>query len=62
MPINSSNENSHTYKIEGKIIIPPGDNALESTRILVDEGQFIGIPQVDGTFSICGMFTTYVSL
>lgn len=51
----SSNESVGSFKLEGKIIVPPGDNALENTRILIDEGLYIGIPQVDGTFSICGI-------
>jgi pantothenate kinase len=51
-----SNESVGSYKIEGKIIVPPGDNALENTRILIDEGLYVGIPQVDGTFVICGIF------
>ena len=55
MGINPSNENIGSYKIEGKIIVPPGDNALENTRILIDEGLYVGIPQVDGTFVICGI-------
>jgi len=54
--INLSNESVGSYKIEGKIIVPPGDNALDNTRILIDEGLYVGIPQVDGTFVICGMF------
>lgn len=53
---NPSNENVGSYKIEGKIIVPPGDNALENTRILIDEGLYVGIPQVDGTFVICGIY------
>ncbi len=53
---NLSNESVGSYKIEGKIIVPPGDNALENTRILIDEGLYVGIPQVDGTFVICGIF------
>jgi ER membrane protein complex subunit 7 len=53
--INSSAESVGSHKIEGKIIIPPGDNALESTRILIDEGLYVGIPQIDGTFVICGV-------
>jgi len=55
--INSSTENVGSFKIEGKIIVPPGDNALENTRILIDEGLYIGIPQVDGTFVISGRET-----
>lgn len=51
---NPSYESVGSFKIEGKIIVPPGDNALENTRILIDEGLFVGIPQVDGTFAICG--------
>jgi hypothetical protein len=54
--INLSNESVGSYKIEGKIIVPPGDNALDNTRILIDEGLYVGIPQVDGTFVICGRF------
>lgn len=52
----SPNESVGSYKIEGKITVPPGDNALESTRILIDDGLHVGIPQVDGTFVICGKF------
>jgi len=52
---NPSNESVGSFKIEGKIIVPPGDNALENTRILIDEGLYVGIPQVDGTFVICGV-------
>jgi len=44
--INPSNESVGSYKIEGKIIVPPGDNAFENTRILIDEGLYVGIPQV----------------
>ena len=51
---NPSYESVGSFKIEGKIIVSPGDNALENTRILIDEGLFVGIPQVDGTFAICG--------
>ena len=54
--INPSNESAGSYKIEGKILVPPGDNALQNTRILVDEGLYVGIPQVDGTFTICGNY------
>lgn len=53
--ISSSNESVGSFKIEGKIIVPPGDNALENTRILIDEGLYIGIPQVDGTFVVSGV-------
>jgi len=53
--VNPSNESVGSYKIEGKIIVPPGDNALENTRILIDEGLYVGVPQVDGTFVICGV-------
>jgi hypothetical protein len=53
---NPSNESVGSFKIEGKITVPPGDNALENTRILIDEGLYVGIPQVDGTFVICGKF------
>jgi len=53
--INPSNESVGSYKIEGKITVPPGDNALENTRILIDEGLYVGIPQVDGTFVIGGV-------
>jgi len=51
----SSVESVGSYKIEGKIIVPPGDNSLDNTRILIDEGLYVGIPQVDGTFIICGI-------
>lgn len=53
---NPSNESVGSYKIEGKITVPPGDNALENTRILIDEGLYVGIPQVDGTFVISGKY------
>lgn len=59
LAINPSNESVGSFKIEGKIIVPPGDNALENTRILIDEGLYIGIPQVDGTFVICGELFEY---
>ena len=52
----SPTESIGSFKIEGKIIVPPGDNSLENTRIMVDEGLYVGIPQVDGTFAICGSF------
>ncbi len=52
---NPSSESVGSYKIEGKITVPPGDNALENTRILIDEGLYVGIPQVDGTFVLSGM-------
>ncbi len=42
------------YKIEGKILFPPNVNALHETRILVNEGEFIGIPHIDGSFVITG--------
>ena len=63
---NPSHESEGVYKIEGKIVVPPGDNALENTRMLVDEGLFVGIPQVDGTFVISGIYhflvkTQYIS-
>jgi len=57
---NPSNESVGSYKIEGKIIVPPGDNALENTRILIDEGLYVGIPQVDGTFVICGIYIFFL--
>ncbi len=60
MTVNPSNESVGSYKIEGKIIVPPGDNALENTRILIDEGLYVGIPQVDGTFVICGIFFLFI--
>ncbi|CAF0918571.1 unnamed protein product [Didymodactylos carnosus] len=50
-----TSEGNGSYKIEGKILIPPGDNSLETTRVLIDDGQYIGIPQVDGTFVVCGI-------
>jgi hypothetical protein len=42
------------YKIEGKIVFPPDVNALHDTRILVNEGEFVGIPHIDGSFVIAG--------
>ena len=54
--INAASESVGSFKIEGKVIVPPGDDALQNTRILIDEGLYVGIPQVDGTFSICGEF------
>lgn len=53
--VNPANESVGSFKIEGKIIVPPGDNALENTRILIDEGLYVGIPQVDGSFVISGV-------
>ena len=43
-----------TYKIEGNILFPPGSDALHDTRILVNEGEFVGIPRIDGSFVIAG--------
>ncbi len=42
------------HKIEGNIVFPPGVNALHDTRILVNEGEFVGIPHIDGSFVIAG--------
>ena len=43
------------YKVEGIIIFPSAmNNALRNTRILVNEGEFIGIPRIDGSFVIAG--------
>ncbi len=42
------------YKIEGDIVFPPDVNALHNTRILVNEGEFVGIPRIDGSFVIAG--------
>jgi len=51
----ATSDGNGSYKIEGKILIPPGDNSLDNTRVLIDEGQYIGIPQVDGTFVVYGI-------
>ncbi|CAF1314838.1 unnamed protein product [Adineta steineri] len=43
------------YTIEGQIVLPPDENNLGNIRILVDEGLYIGVPHVDGTFTISGV-------
>ena len=50
----SLHERINTYNIEGQIIFRPEDNALTETHILVNEGQYVGIPRIDGTFIISG--------
>lgn len=48
-------QNINMYKIEGTIVFPLGMNhALRNTRILVNEGEFIGIPRANGLFVIAG--------
>ncbi|CAF1610616.1 unnamed protein product [Rotaria magnacalcarata] len=51
----SSSNKLGSYKIEGQIVFPPGGNALADTRILVNQGEYIGIPRIDGTFVISGV-------
>ncbi|CAF3503146.1 unnamed protein product [Rotaria socialis] len=51
----SSSNKLGSYKIEGQIVFPPGGNALADTRILVNQGEYVGIPRVDGTFVISGV-------
>lgn len=46
--------NVNIHKIEGKIVFPPGLKAIDHTRILVNEGEFVGIPHPDGSFVIAG--------
>ncbi|UJR32521.1 hypothetical protein I4U23_019983 [Adineta vaga] len=43
------------YQIEGKIIFPIRGDGIHHIRILVDEGQYVGIPRIDGTFVITGI-------
>ncbi len=50
----STSRSVGVYKIEGKIVFPPDVNALHDTRILVNEGEFVGIPHIDGSFVIAG--------
>ncbi|CAF2798191.1 unnamed protein product [Rotaria sp. Silwood2] len=51
----SSSKSVSSYQIEGQIIFPSDDEALGDTRILVNEGEYIGIPRIDGTFVISGV-------
>ncbi|CAF0959902.1 unnamed protein product [Rotaria sordida] len=51
----SPSENIGSHKIEGQILFQPNDKALDDMRILVNEGEYIGIPRVDGTFVISGI-------
>lgn len=50
----NSDKNSAVYKIEGTIILPPDAKDIQHTRILVNEGEFVGFPRVDGSFVIAG--------
>jgi hypothetical protein len=50
----SCNDRIDLYKIEGRVVFPPGEDDIHNVRILVDEGQYIGIPRIDGTFVIAG--------
>ncbi len=52
--LTNTETNVPTYKIEGNIFFPPGANVLHDTRILVNEGEFVGIPRIDGSFVIAG--------
>mgnify|MGYP006892795829 FL=1 len=55
LSINTIQKNVNMYKVEGIIIFPSAmNNALRNTRILVNEGEFIGIPRIDGSFVIAG--------
>jgi hypothetical protein len=56
-PSSSSIDSTDLYTIEGKIVFPSGENALDDVRILVDEGQYVGIPRADGIFVISGKFS-----
>jgi hypothetical protein len=51
-----ANQNEY-FTLRGKINIRPADLDLDNTRILVDDGQFIGFLRADGTFSIPGLQT-----
>ncbi|CAF1191714.1 unnamed protein product [Rotaria sp. Silwood1] len=48
----TSSERIGSYKIEGQIFSPSDDKALDDMRVLVNEGEYVGIPRVDGTFVI----------
>lgn len=58
--INASSTSSNTekhgavYKIEGNILFSPGTKDVQLARVLVNEGQFIGFPRVNGSFVIAG--------
>ncbi|CAF0912731.1 unnamed protein product [Adineta steineri] len=51
----SSSNKIPLYTIEGQVVFPSDENVLDNIRILVDEGLYIGIPRVDGTFVISGI-------
>ncbi|CAF4084376.1 unnamed protein product, partial [Adineta steineri] len=51
----SSSNKISLYTIEGQVVFPSDENVLDNIRILVDEGLYIGIPLVDGTFMISGI-------
>ena len=42
------------YQIEGQVVYPTRDDDIHNIRILVDEGRYVGIPRIDGTFIIAG--------
>lgn len=50
--ISSQNE---LFTIVGKVNIMGKDLDLENTRILVDDGQYVGFLRADGTFTIPGL-------
>lgn len=43
------------FTVIGKVNIRPEDIDLESTRVLVDDGAYIGHLRSDGTFSVSGL-------
>ena len=50
--ISSQNE---LFTIVGKVNIRKDELDLENTRILVDDGQYVGFLRADGTFTIPGL-------
>lgn len=58
--MNASSSSANTgkdialYKIEGNIVFPPDAKDIHDTQILVNEGEFVGIPRVDGSFVVAG--------
>lgn len=61
METNAVSSQNDLFTIVGKVNIRPEDLDLENTRILVDDGAYVGHLRSDGTFSICGLpSNTYV--
>jgi hypothetical protein len=49
-----ANQNEY-FTLRGKINIRPVDLDLDNTRVLIDDGQYVGFLRADGTFSIPGL-------